>query len=140
MASPSRLPCADAAAYRSCIQNPRTSSSHQDSHPCYPTSLPPRESSSSFSWSHPLLGACSLQIQAPLAVLFPTPPLSPPSIQNKLSTWGLFKDLPPGVTCLFTASSRRGEPGLLCPPWCPWSSIIFRFKPQNPTLTGQPRK
>lgn len=50
----------------------------------------------------------------------PSPsPLSPPSLQNKLGSWGLFRDLPFGVTCSFTASSRRGGLGLLCPPWCP---------------------
>lgn len=50
----------------------------------------------------------------------PSPsPLSPPSLQNKLGSWGLFRDLPFGVPCSFTASSRRGGLGLLCPPWCP---------------------
>ena len=50
----------------------------------------------------------------------PSPsPLSPPSLQNKLGSWGLFRDLPFGATCVFTASSRRGGLGLLGPPWCP---------------------
>lgn len=106
-ASPSRLPHTDAAAYGIHVQNPKASSSHQASHSVIPPLCPKEKMASRFPSLTHFFSVC-------LLLRSKSPPTLLPHLPRTLllcgtnSPYGLVRGLPPGFTCLFTVSSRRG--------------------------------